>query len=207
MLSPFNVAMDLLTLPHNNKKIYSMEDLPDEYQSEINEVINASEEGMFIGDLGDQMGDTQRGMIFYQWYGSRMEISNADPTFNKKFRFIKTIGISVFNKKVATSKHFGPLRATLRVLYSINDIQSKESYIDVGGIKNHWSENKLFIFDDTLMHQSVNQTDDLRYCLFIDILRPSRCSWLMNNIVRILGISLGGVNRLFYKNWSPLRMS
>ena len=122
----------------------------------------------------------------------------------KKFQYIKTIGVSVFNKKVTTSKHFGPLRATLRVLYSINDIQSKESYIDVGGVKNHWRENKLFIFDDTLMHQSVNQTDELRYCLFIDILRPSRCSWFMNMIVRVMGVSLGKINRFFYKNWSPL---
>jgi len=45
--------------------------------------------------------------------------------------------------------------------------------IVVGKTTNYWCENKLFIFDDTLLHQSFNESDKARYCLFVDIVRPS----------------------------------
>src|SRR5436190_8184485 len=36
ILSPFNLLMDLLTLPYWNKKIYALADLPQGHQDEIN---------------------------------------------------------------------------------------------------------------------------------------------------------------------------
>jgi CRISPR/Cas system-associated endonuclease Cas3-HD len=38
-LSPFNILMDIVTLPFINKKIYQLQDLPEECQAEINELI------------------------------------------------------------------------------------------------------------------------------------------------------------------------
>ncbi len=51
--------------------------------------------------------------------------------------------------------------------------------IQVGKHKHYWHDDPLFIFDDTLMHASFNKNDAKRYCLFIDIVRPTllpRCS-------------------------------
>jgi aspartyl/asparaginyl beta-hydroxylase (cupin superfamily) len=32
----------------------------------------------------------------------------------------------------------------------------------VGGDTTRWRDNKLFIFDDTLLHESINHTDQAR---------------------------------------------
>jgi len=71
------------------------------------------------------------------------------------------------------SKHFGFMRATLRVLYNLNEMTDDSAYIVVGDTTNRWRDNKLFIFDDTLLHESINQTDQARYCLFVDMIRPT----------------------------------
>jgi len=47
-------------------------------------------------------------------------------------------------------------RHLLRTLYNINQITSEQAYIKVGGHINRWRDSKLFIFDDTLQHQSRN---------------------------------------------------
>jgi beta-hydroxylase len=59
------------------------------------------------------------------------------PAFHKDYKYIRTIGVSVFNKKESTDAHFGPLRTTLRVLYNINDITSRDSYIKVRDLRNN----------------------------------------------------------------------
>src|SRR5262249_35412363 len=61
------------------------------------------------------------------------------------------------------------MRASLRILYNLNDMNDDSAYIVVGNATSYWRENKLFIFDDTLLHQSFNETDQTRYCLFVDM--------------------------------------
>ena len=43
----------------------------------------------------------------------------------------------------------------------------------LGNQTNYWCENKLFIFDDTLLHYSANETNQTCYCLFVDMIRPT----------------------------------
>ncbi len=105
------------------------------------------------------------------------------PGFDGPWTYVKTIGLSVFNKRTTTSPHFGWLRPTLRLLYNINDMQDKSAYIVVGNKTNYWCENKLFIFDDTLLHLSANETDQPRYCMFVDILRPTPFPRVMAAVV------------------------
>ena len=47
-------------------------------------------------------------MLFYKWYGK--DLDTDIPEFNKNFKYIKTIGVSLFREKTPTSRHFGPLR-------------------------------------------------------------------------------------------------
>jgi hypothetical protein len=50
------------------------------------------------------------------------------------------------------------MRASLRILYNLNDMNDDSAYIVVGDTTSYWRENKLFIFDDTLF-ASVGQRD------------------------------------------------
>lgn len=204
-LSPFNILMDIVTLPYINKKIYQLQDLPEECQQEINELLEIVKEEKVVEELASRAEKIRRSMIFFKWYGNNIDNFYNVPGFHKDYKYIRTIGVSVFNKKESTDEHFGPLRTTLRVLYNINDITSRDTYIKVRGHENHWCESKMFIFDDTLQHQSFNETDEPRYCLFVDIVRPSKCHLVMDLFVKFVAIIMQKMNHIFYSSWVPLK--
>jgi len=205
VLSPFNACLDLLALPFINKGVYRLEDLPAGHRKEVERLMAISQQQNLAGRLEEKAKEFPRTMIFFKWYGQNVDTIVDVPAFHERWKYIQTIGVSVFNKKVSTSRHFGPLRATFRVLYNLNDIEDKSAYIVVGDVTSYWSENKLFIFDDTLMHQSVNGTDKTRYCLFVDMVRPSLFAAPFVAVVHTIRFFARGFNSLFYKNWQVLK--
>jgi Aspartyl/Asparaginyl beta-hydroxylase len=205
LLSPFNLVMDVFAFPFRNRGIYKLADLPPAYQDEINSIITAAHESRLIERLESKMEGQKRGMLFFKWYGKNVATSVEVPEFHRRYKFIRTIGVSIFNKKQSTGKHYGPLRVTLRVLYNINPIDSRDVYIKVGNKTHFWNENQLFIFDDTLQHQSVNEADAVRYCMFVDILRPSYLPGLFSAILSCVRVLIARFNSAFYKNWTFLK--
>jgi beta-hydroxylase len=204
LLSPFNVLMDILALPYVNKGVYKLEDLPKDYQEEIRSVIDAAVKQDLVGQLQRTAEAHARSMFFFKWYDANVNTVIDVPAFHRDYKYIKTIGVSVFRKKESTSKHFGPLRATFRVLYNVNDMDDKSAYIVVGDTTNYWKESKLFIFDDTLLHQSFNESDKYRYCMFIDIARPSLVPALLAGVVTLNRFLFKGLNSIFYKKWKVI---
>jgi beta-hydroxylase len=205
ILSPFNLLMDVISLPYWNRGIYRLSDLPKPYQDEINAMIEAARRSDLVSKLDAKMQGTKRGMIFFKWYGKNVQTSIDVAEFHRAYRYIRTIGVSIFNTKQSTAKHFGPLRVTLRLLYNINEIDSENVYIKVGNHINYWRDNKLFIFDDTLQHQSCNQSDEVRYCMFVDILRPSLLPALMSAILAGVRVVITRFNFAFYKHWAFIK--
>jgi beta-hydroxylase len=205
LLSPFNLLMDVISLPYWNRGIYQLSDLPRPYQDEINAMIEAARRSDLVSKLDAKMQGAKRAMIFFKWYGKNVQTSVDVPEFHRAYKYIRTIGVSIFNTKQSTAKHFGPLRATLRLLYNINEIASENVYIKVGNHINYWRANKLFIFDDTLQHQSCNQSDEVRYCMFVDILRPSLLPGLMSVILACVRVVIARFNFAFYKHWAFLK--
>jgi beta-hydroxylase len=205
LLCPLNLLLDLLSLPYWNKGVYQLKDLPKRYQDEIKAMIEATHRRDLVAMLSSRVEEHRRGMIFFKWYGKNIQTPFDVPEFHREYKFIRTIGVSVFNKKQSTGKHFGPLRATLRVLYNINQIESPDVYIQVGNRVNRWRENKLFIFDDTLQHKSCNESDEVRYCMFIDILRPSLFPRLMSAVLACIRMVIARSNRSFYGHWTFIK--
>lgn len=199
--SPLNILMDILALPYINKGVYDLEDLPEAYQSEIRGLLKIADEGGLVERLENYMGDSPRAMVFFKWYGRDQEAPIDMPAFQQTFRFIRTIGVSAFKQRERTSRHFGPFRPSLRVLYCLNEDIAEDAYIKVGTVENHWQDKRLFIFDDTLLHQSFNETDAPRYCLFVDILRPSHLPFVFDFAVSTIRVFFRGINGVFYKNW------
>jgi beta-hydroxylase len=205
LLSPFNLLMDLLSLPYRNRGVYKIGDLPATHQDEIRSIITAAHESQLVERLESKMEGQKRGMIFFKWYGKNIQTSVDVPEFHRPYKFIRTIGVSIFNKRQSTGKHYGPLRVTLRVLYNINTIDSRDVYIKVGNHTHFWNEDKLFIFDDTLQHQSCNESDAVRYCMFVDILRPTHFPRLTSAILSVMRLVIARFNSVFYQNWTFLK--
>src|SRR5262245_42467980 len=140
LLSPVNLLLDLLCLPHRNRGIYTLADLPAGHREEVQALIDAAHRRDLVGALQAKMGDKKRGMIFFQWYGKVMPASVDVPEFREPYKYIRTIGVSIFNKRQSTGEHFGPLRITLRVLYNINPIHDANVYIRVGDHTHRWRD-------------------------------------------------------------------
>jgi beta-hydroxylase len=204
ILSPFNTLLDLLSLPYVNKGVYQLEDLPPAYQDEVKRLIQAANDANLVGQLEEAAKEHPRTMVFFRWYGVNKQSFLDIPAFHQPWKYIQTIGVSAFNKKVSTSKHFGFMRASLRVLYNLNDMNDNSAYIVVGDKTSYWRENKLFIFDDTLLHQSVNETDQTRYCLFVDILRPTPFPGIMRTVVSRIRLLTQSFKFVYYKNWKVI---
>ena len=127
------------------------------------------------------------------------------PEFQAQYRHIRTVGVSIFNKKQSTDRHFGPLRVSLRFLYNINPVDDPNVFIEVGDRIHRWRDERVFVFDDTLMHRSVNEADAVRYCLFVDVLRPAGLPWVMSWAMALVGLLLSPFKRVFYRNWTFLK--
>ncbi len=87
-------------------------------------------------------------------------------------------------------------------MYNVNDIKDKSAYITVGDTTSYWRDNKLFIFDDTLLHLSANETDQLRYCMFVDILRPSPFPRIMAAVVALEGYLNSKLKLITLSGWT-----
>jgi beta-hydroxylase len=205
LLSPINLLADLLS--YRNRIIYRLEDLPSAHRAEIETCVNE-----FIANgprikehVAKQFGNAKRAMLTFKWYDAPQSTTLAIPAFTRDYRYIKTIAVSVFNTRESTSRHFGPLRFTFRVLYNLEPIQSRDVFIEANNKIHYWADQPLYIFDDTIMHRSVNNVDAVRYCLFMDIVRPNHAERLFDIAVHVSSVISGSFKRMFYKNWSFIR--
>jgi len=201
MLSPINILLDLLSLPYMNKGVYRLADLPPAYQDEVTRVIRVANDADLVRQLEERSKQNQRTMFFFRWYGANTNTSPNVPAFHQPWKYVQTIGVSIFNRRISTSKHFGYLRASLRVLYNFNDMKDDSAYIVVGDTTSYWRDNKLFIFDDTLLHLSANDTEQPRYCLFVDIVRPTLFPHLMAGVLTVVRYLTQSFKFIYYKNW------
>ena len=74
-------------------------------------------------------------MFVYRWFGRQYNEEIAE--FNKPFKYLRTIAVSVFEGNESTSFHFGPLRLTLRILYNLTPVESEEIFIECGHTKHY----------------------------------------------------------------------
>ena len=204
VLSPFNTLLDLLSLPYINKGVYRLEDLPPAYQDEVKRLLRIAKEENLVARLEERAKEFPRTMIFFRWYGVNVQTFLDVPALHQPWKYIQTIGVSVFNKKVSTSKHFGYMRASLRILYNLNDMNDHSAYITVGDKISYWRENKLFIFDDTLLHSSVNETNQARYCLFVDMVRPTPFPGVMRAVMSGIRLLTQSFKFVYYQNWKVI---
>jgi beta-hydroxylase len=202
LLSPFNVAVDLIS--HRNPGVWKLEDFPPDHRAEIETVLGVFErdKARIMEEIDAAFPSGRRGMYVYQWYG-KQHIRTV-PEFNERYRFIRTIAVSVFEGRESTSLHFGPLRLTLRVLYNLRPSVTDDVFIECGSVRNLWYKTPLFIFDDTLRHRSVNLYDARRYCVFMDILRPSPVPGVLSALLAVISAGVDRFNGVFYKNWKMI---
>ncbi len=188
MLSPFNMLIDIICLPFINKQVYKLKDMPKKHQEEIRDILENCPNKEISDSLNKLKSTSDRTMMFYKWYGFNVETDHPCALFHKNFKRVLTIGVSNFKPKSKTSQHFGWSRAGVRVLINIDDAVDDLAYIEVNNKRHVWkTDGPLFIFDDTVLHQSFNLSEKSRNCLFIDVTRPSLFPFFINGLVKFMG--------------------
>ena len=205
LLSPINLCADVLS--RGPRGMPRLEQLPAECRQEIDTCIAAflANEGPITETFRPHMQDGKRAMLAFRWFGVPLKSDLRIAAFEQSFRYVKTIAISTFRGREQTSWHFGPQRLTYRVLRNLKPLDSPDVYVAVDDQVHRWNAEPLLIFDDTMRHKSVNDVDTVRYCLFIDIIRPNRFHAAFEVAVGGLGLLASSFRAVFYKNWSFVR--
>jgi hypothetical protein len=116
VLSPINILLDLFSLPYINKGTYKLEDLPLDFQDEVERFIKVTNEADLVQKSEEQVKQHRRAMILWRSYGVKVDPVVNVPSYDAPWKYIKTIGLSVFNTKITTSSHFGWLRQLTPVM-------------------------------------------------------------------------------------------
>lgn len=189
IFSPINALVDILCIPFYNKQVYSLNDLPKKHIEEITKIINECPRSYLVSAIENLALTEGRSMLMYKWYGFNVENNYSVPLFHENFEKIMTIGVSSFKAQTSTTKHFGWLRAGVRVLINIDPNVDEGAYIVVNDKAHVWkTDGEVYIFDDTVLHVSYNLTNSTRNCLFIDIVRPSYLDFVLKAFVKFLGL-------------------
>jgi beta-hydroxylase len=205
LLSPINLLSDLFA--RRLKRPVRFEDLPGDCRQEIEACVDAFLENnaRIRGAVQPHVAGAGRVMLTFKWFNKALPSQLSIPAFEQNFRHVKTIAVSTFGARKKTSWHFGPQRLTLRVLRTLEPIDSDDVFIAVDDHVHHWREQPLFIFDDTMFHCSENNIDVDRYCLFMDIVRPNHFQTGFEAAIKAMSLLAGSFRSLFYKNWSFVR--
>ena len=67
--------------------------------------------------------------------------------------------------------HLGPTNMRLRCHLGIN-IPEGDCGLTVGGETRRWREGECLVFDDSLLHESWNRTEQARVVLIVDLWHP-----------------------------------
>jgi len=142
-------------------------------------------------------------VFFFLAYGSFLyeNCSKCPITFSilKKHKNIKTAMFSTLPPDSTMSPHRGPLKGVLRCLYKLDFTGERNTAcLQIKNKIFDWYDNDYIIFDDTLTHNTWNNSDKPRVVLFLDIERPLIFPInLFNKLVLFLVSKNKGIKEIF----------
>lgn len=173
-----------------------LEDNFADVQSEIKEILKRYDDfAPFQSISPDQTyisNDDKWRMFFFKAagvnFGRNQDFAPKTFAILNKHKDVISAYISVLGPHKMLMPHEGPWSGILRMHLGVVIPGNKECTLVNGGEKYHWEEGKVVLFDDTYEHIAVNETNEIRAILFLDIMRPLPQPWK-------------------FINWAVLRMS
>lgn len=116
-------------------------------------------------------------LVILKFYNK--EYPEIQKHFPETMRLLKICGpkvrLAMFSILKAHSQikpHTGPFRGSMRYHLGLQVPRDKDRcFIQVDKYQYYWNEGESFLFDDTYVHQIINDTDEDRIVLFLDIQR------------------------------------
>lgn len=104
---------------------------------------------------------------------------------------VSTAMFSILEPHTRIPPHTGKLSGVLRYHLALQVPAGGECFIEVNREKYYWKEGEGILFNDTYLHQVVNDSDEYRIVLFIDVKRkaPGWLSRIHNALMRLIAAS------------------
>lgn len=106
-------------------------------------------------------------------------------------------------------RHRDPFAGALRYHLGLRTPNDDRCWIEVDGERRSWRDGEAMVFDETYVHEALNETDVTRLILLCDIERPLAGpmrpinDWMMRHVMGATGTqneageAVGAINRLY----------
>jgi beta-hydroxylase len=130
-------------------------------------------------------------------FGRNKDLAPKTMAVLNKYPDVISAYISVLGPHKMLNPHEGPWSGVLRMHLGVVIPGDKQCTLINGGEPYHWQEGKTVLFDDTYEHVAINDTDQIRAILFLDIMRPLPQPW------KFINWAILKISRLFPYIWVP----
>jgi len=119
------------------------------------------------------------------WFKKNCRLMPVTTAILRRHPYVVSAYISVLGPRKQLNPHSGPYSGVLRLHLALDIPHPRRCYMVVDGEGAYWREGLCLLFDDTYEHWAVNNTDELRAVLFMDVMKPlpRPLNWLNYSIV------------------------
>lgn len=169
--------LNILNNLQNNKHI-----LLNELQNNINlsikipgKIHNLKWKEIILHDAGSWNNNIHK---FPNTYNLLKSFPNLDKNINTMI-----ISFSILPPGTIIYPHYGPSNTRLRIHIPLQIPKKKKNcFIVIADIKKYWNKNENFLIDDSYIHYVINNTNETRIIMLIDIFKPC----ISNNYIKLL---------------------
>ncbi|HUZ11555.1 MAG TPA: aspartyl/asparaginyl beta-hydroxylase domain-containing protein [Caulobacteraceae bacterium] len=106
-------------------------------------------------------------------------------------------------------RHRDPFAGSVRYHLGLRTPNADGCWIEVDGVRRSWRDGEAMVFDETYVHEALNETDVTRLILFCDVERPMAGlmapinRWFMRHVMGATGTQneegerIGAINRFY----------
>ena len=134
----------------------------------FHEVDNGQE---YISDNDGLSWNLLNLLLYDMWHKKNTKLCPKTTSILKKIKVVKSAYFSILSPGKHIPPHKGPYKGIIRYQLAISVPKKGECKIFVDGTPHYWIEGKSVLFDDTYTHEVVNNTDEHRIALLLDVKR------------------------------------
>lgn len=134
----------------------------------FHEVDNGQE---YISDNDGLSWNLLNLLLYSMWHKKNTKLCPKTTSILKKIKGVKSAYFSILAPGKHIPPHKGPYKGIIRYQLALSVPKDGECKIFVDGTPHYWIEGKSVLFDDTYTHEVVNNTDEHRIALLLDVKR------------------------------------
>ena len=110
-------------------------------------------------------------LLYDMWHKKNACLCPKTTSLLKEMKNVKSAYFSILDPGKHIPPHKGPYKGIIRYQLAISVPKKGECKIFVDGTPYYWTEGKSVLFDDTYTHEVVNNTEEHRIALLLDVKR------------------------------------